>query len=183
MDLITASLYPLRDEIVYIEQPCRFVQGVLVFWLQRVFYGLKQAPKVWYFIIWDFLKQKKFTPKDSDQSLFISAYKQLFFAIYVNDLFSFGANKTKINVLKKILSSCFGMTDMEHMSQYLGMEICYDREKDTLMLLQTACLKVVFERFWMSDCNLSSTSMDKSLPKTIIISSFFDYQALFETIF
>ena len=62
MHVMIAFLYKLLDEIVYVEQPHNFVQGVLVCQLQRALYGLKHAPKVWYLVIRDFLKEKGFTP-------------------------------------------------------------------------------------------------------------------------
>lgn len=181
MDVVTAFLYGLLDEIVYVEQPHGFVQGVLVCRLKRALYGLKQAPRVWYSVIRDFLKEKGFTAAESDQSVFISADKQLILAIYVDDLLLFGANGAKINVLKKELSSRFRMTDLGDVSHYFGMEIRRNREKGTLMLLQTAYLKVVLKRFSMAKCNPSTTPMDSGLPNTIMPSSP-DYQAPPETV-
>ena len=177
MDVVTAFLYGLLDKIVYVEQPDGFVEGLLVCQLKRALYGLKRAPRVWYSVIRDFLKQRRFTATESDQSVCISADKQLFLTIYVNDLLLFGANEAQINVLKKELSSRFRMTDLEDVSHYLGMEVRRDREKGTLTLLQTAYLKVVLERFGMSGCNPSSTPMDSGLPNTILPSSS-NYQAL-----
>lgn len=46
MDVVTAFLYGLPDEIIYVEQPHGFVQDVLVCRLKRALYGLKQAPRV-----------------------------------------------------------------------------------------------------------------------------------------
>ena len=181
MDVVTAFLYGLLDEVVYVEQPHGFVQGVLVCRLKRALYGLKQAPRVWYSVIRDFLKEKGFTATNSDQSVFISADKQLFLAIYVDDLLLFGANESQINTLKKELSHRFRMTDLGDVSHYLGMEIRRDREKGTLMLLQTAYLKVVLERFGMAECNPSTTPMDSGLPNTIMPSSS-DYQAPSKTV-
>lgn len=168
MDVVTAFLYGLLDEIVYVKQPHRFVQGSLVCRLKRALYGLKQAPRVWYLVIRNFLKEKGLIATDSDQRVFISADKQLFLAIYVDDLFLFGVNKAQIDVLKRELCSCFQMTDLGEVSHYLGMETRRDREKGTLMLLQTAYLKAVLERFGMSDCNPSSTPMDNGLPNTVM---------------
>ena len=182
MDVVTAFLYGLLDEVVYVEQPHGFVQGIFVCRLKRALYGLKQAPRVWYAVIRDFLKEKGFVATDADQSVFISTNKQLFIAIYVDDLLLFGADEAQINVLKQELSSRFRMTDLGDVSHYLGMEVRRDREMGTLMLLQTAYLKVVLERFGMSDCNPSSTPMDSGLPNTIVPSSE-DYRAPPETIY
>lgn len=136
MDVVTAFLYGSLDEIVYVEQPHGFVQGFLVCRLKRALYGLKQAPRVWYSVIRDFLKEKGFTATNSDQGVFISADKQLFIAIYVDDLLLFGAIKSQIDALKKELSSRFQMTDLGDVSHYLGMEIRRDRKKGSLLLLK-----------------------------------------------
>lgn len=181
MDVVTAFLYGLLDVVVYVEPPHGFVQGILVCRLKRALYGLKQAPRVWHSIIRDFLKEKRFTATISDQSVFISADKQSFLAIYVDDLLLFGANKSQINIFKKELSSCFRMINLRDVSHYFGMEIHRDRKKDTLMLLQTAYLKVVLERFGMAECNSSTTPIDNGLPNTIMPSSS-DYQAPSETV-
>ena len=101
--------------------------------------------------------------------MFILANKQLFFVIYVDDLLLFGANKSQINTLKKELSYCFRMTDLGDVSHYLGIEICHNREKSTLILLQTAYLKVVLERFGMAKCNPSITPINSGLLNTIML--------------
>ncbi len=90
-------------------------------------------------------------------------------------------NEMQINVLKKELSSHFYMTGLGDVSPFLVIKVCRDRKKDTLMLLQTAYLKVVLEQFRMSDCNPSGKLMDGSLPNTIMPSSS-DYQVFPETI-
>ena len=73
------------------------------------------------------------------------------------------------------------MTDLGDVSHYLGIEIRRDRIKDTLMLLQSAYLKVVLERFGMAECNSSTTPIDSGLSNTIMPSSS-DYQVLSETV-
>ena len=177
--MVTAFLYGLLDEIVYVEQTRGFVQGILVCRLRRALYGLKQAPRVWYAVIQDFIKEKGFVATNVGLNVFISADKKLFIAIYVDDLLLFGANEAQINVLKQELSSRFQMTDLGDVSHHLGMEVRRDREKGTL--LQTAYLEVVLEHFGMSDCNPSSTPMDSGLPNTIMPSSD-DYRVPPETI-
>ena len=85
-------------------------------------------------------------------------------------------------MLKQEFSSQFQMTNLGDVSHYLKMEVRQDREMGTLMLFQTAYLKVVLERFEMSDCNPSSIPMDSDLRNTIILSSE-DYRALLQTIY
>lgn len=88
------------DEVVYVEQFYRFMQGILVNQLKQVLYGLKQILRVWYLVICYFLKEKSFTTTYFDQNVFISIDKQLFIAIFVDDLLLFGANKAQIDLFK-----------------------------------------------------------------------------------
>lgn len=74
------------------------------------------------------------------------------------------------------------MTDLEDVSYYLGMEVCRDGEKNTLMLLQTAYLKVILEWFDMAKYSLSTIPIDNGLPNTIM-PNFPDYQAPYEIVF
>lgn len=73
------------------------------------------------------------------------------------------------------------MIDLKNVSHYLKMEIYCDWEKDILILFQTAYLKMVLERFDIAKCNSSTIPIDSGLPN-IIIPSFSNYQASFETI-
>lgn len=66
MDVVTAFLYGLLNKIVYIEQAHGFVQNVIVCQLKRTLYRLKQAPRVWYSVIRDFLKEKDFITTNFD---------------------------------------------------------------------------------------------------------------------
>lgn len=149
--------------------------------LKQAIYSLKQALQVWYSVIEEFLKEKRFTTIEFNQSVFISANKQLISAIYVDDLLLFGANKANINVFKKELSFCFEMTDPRDVSYYFEIKIRYDQERSTLRFLQTTYLKVVLEWFDMAKCNPSTTLMDSGFSNTIML-SFPDYQAALKTI-
>ena len=80
-----------------------------------------------------------------DWNVLISTDKQLIHAIFIDDLLLFGVNNAKINILKKKPSFYFWMTDLKDISHYFELEIRYNQEKDMLMLLQTAYLKVVLE--------------------------------------
>ena len=94
IDVVTAFLYGLFDEIISVEQLHEFLKSIPVYQLKQALYGLKHAPRVWYLVICNFLKDKNFIVTDFDQSMFISINKHLFLAIYVNNLFLFGTNKT-----------------------------------------------------------------------------------------
>ena len=49
MDVVTAFLYGLLDELIYVIQPTEFEDGTnKVCKLRKALYGLKQSPRVWY---------------------------------------------------------------------------------------------------------------------------------------
>ena len=181
MNVVTTFLYSLLNKIVYIEQLHGFVQGILVCWLKQTLYIFKQAPRVWYLVICNFLKEKDFIATNFNQNIFISINKHLFLAIYVDDLLLFGTNETQLDILKRKLYSHFWITSLGDVSHYLKIEICCNQKRDTLMFFQTVYLKMILKQFGISDCNPISTSMDSGLPNTII-SSFLDYLALLDII-
>ena len=91
MDVITAFFYGFLDEEIYIIQPTIFEDVTTrVCFLKKALYGLKQAPRVWYQTLLDFLKKLGFYKTEADHSLFVSADKTMFIAVYVDDLLLFG---------------------------------------------------------------------------------------------
>ena len=72
MDVKTAFLNPLLNEIIYMTQPEGFEFDDRVCHLRKALYGLKQAPRVWYQDIDKFLKTLGFTSSASDPNLYIS---------------------------------------------------------------------------------------------------------------
>ena len=93
MDVITAFLYGFLNEEIYIMQPTIFEDGrTQVCFLKKALYGLKQALRVWYQTLLDFLKKLDFRKTEAEHSLFVSADKTMFIAVYVDNLILFGAD-------------------------------------------------------------------------------------------
>lgn len=114
--------------------------------------------------------------------MFISADKQLFFAIYIDNLFLFGANKSQINIFTKELSHRFQITNLRNISYYLRIKIYCDHKKGIIIFLQTTYLKILLKRFGIAEYNLSTIFIVNGFLNPII-PSFLNYQAFFETIF
>ncbi len=97
MDVVTAFLYGFLDEVIYVEQPHLFTTKLdKVCKLIKTLYWLKQALHVWYKTLVEFLKKLGFIPLELDHGIFISKDKQLFIAVYVNDLLLFGADISRL---------------------------------------------------------------------------------------
>ena len=122
-------------------------------------------------MIRSFLNKLEFYETESDKSLFVSKDKKMYIAVYVDDLLIFGADMGRIDKVKSELKSTFKMTDLGPASHYLGMEIRRDRSRKTLTLLQTTYLETVLKKFGMEDCASVATSMEASVPNSVLSST------------
>ena len=169
MDVVTAFLYGFLDEEVFVEQPHGFAESpILVCLLRKALYGLKQAPRVWSVMLRNYLNKLGFYETESDKSLFVSEDKQMFIAVYVDDLLIFGKDMERIDLIKDGLKDQFKMTDLGAASHYLGMEIRRNRAGFTINLVQTTYLNKVVKKFGFEGCSTVSTPMDPGLLNSVM---------------
>jgi hypothetical protein len=171
MDVVTAFLYGLLDEDVYVIQPHMFEFGgdgddILVCKLKRALYGLKQASKVWYNTIHKFLTELGFKRSNSNHAVFTDPRTGIFLAMYVDDLLLFGPNLDDLQDIQNQLKQRFKMTDLGQLSHYLGMEITITPGK--LILTQSTYLKQVLNQFGMKDCKPVSTPMEPEMANSLM---------------
>lgn len=122
MDVKTAFLYGLVEEIIYVAQPTGYSNGsARVCKLRKALYGLKQLPRIWYKTLAKFLHELGFRPLNADLSVF--AKEDMIIAIYVDDLLICGAARQEINKIKDALKAKFHMSDLGPVSFYLGMAV------------------------------------------------------------
>ena len=168
MDVVTAFLYGFLDEIIYIEQPHLFeLNSELVCRLRKALYGLKQAPQVWYKTLADFLKKLGLERLELDHGVFVSQDRQLFLAIYVDDLLLFASDESRLTDIQDQLSARFKMTNLGEVSHYLGMEVDVEVGKQ-ISLRQTVYLKKMLERFQMTDCKPVSVPMNPGVANSLL---------------
>ncbi|CCE30820.1 uncharacterized protein CPUR_04669 [Claviceps purpurea 20.1] len=111
MDVKTAYLYGLINDLVYVEQPEGLEDGLgRVCLLNRALYGLKQSPRIWYETLSAYLATLGFKPLTSDLGVFFKG--NLYIAIYVDDLLIAGPSPDEIATLKAALSKRFEMEDL-----------------------------------------------------------------------
>ena len=96
-----------------------------------------------YFVICNFLKENNFTATNSDQNIFISINKNIFFAIYIGNLFLFGAIEEPLDIFKQELCFYFWISDLGDMFYYFKMEIHHNWKRGILIFIQTTYLKAV----------------------------------------
>ena len=167
MDIVTAFLYGLLDEDVYVTQPEGFVEDpALVCHLIKALYGLKQAPRVWYGVISAFLKELGLVTSEADHSVFISRDGKTYVAVYVDDLLIISDSMNLIDSMKQELGRRFKMTDLGPAQHYLGIEVV--RNGDSILLRQTTYLRKVLERFGMDKCKVVGSPMDPGLASVMM---------------
>eukprot|EP00253_Pinus_taeda_P024454 PITA_24454 len=97
MDVKSSFLNGDLEEEVYIEQPDGFILGndpKLVCRLKKALYGIKQAPRAWYYRLDKYLHQQGFLKGSADNNLYIKIDndKLLILVVYVDDII-FGSNE------------------------------------------------------------------------------------------
>ena len=93
--------------------------------LKKSLYGLKQAPRAWYAKIHEFLLSLSFVRCKSDPNVYLKMIhgSLMIILLYVDDLLITGSSKKKIASLKDAMNHAFSMTDLELLSQFLGLKI------------------------------------------------------------
>lgn len=93
MDVVIAFLYEFLNKIIYIKQPHLFATELdKVCKSMKALYELKQALYIWYKTLVEFQKILWFVRLKLGHGIFISKAKQLFIALYVNDLLFFAVD-------------------------------------------------------------------------------------------
>ena len=91
--------------------------------LHQALYGIKQAPRAWYLMIDNYLREKGFQWSEADHNLnFLSGEVPLILVLYVDDLFLTGDERL-IGDCKSNLAVEFQMKDLGLMHYFLGLEV------------------------------------------------------------
>jgi Reverse transcriptase (RNA-dependent DNA polymerase)/Integrase core domain/Pol polyprotein, beta-barrel domain len=126
VDAKTAFLNGNSDLDLYISQIDGFIDKLrpnLVLKLNKSLYGLKQAPRIWYLLLCSVIQSIGFEPLPSDPSIYFSAEKGVFLAVYVDDILIFGKNKQSCDDVYNYLSRHFKMEYIGPPTTFLGLNI------------------------------------------------------------
>ncbi len=154
MEVITTYLYRFLDKEIYIIQLYIFEdRNIRVCSLKKALYDLKLSRRVWYQILFDFLKKLNFHKIESDPSLFPSADKTILISVQVDDLFFFAPDiNFQIEDVMQNFQDRFHMTDLDDDSYYPLMEVDEDFNKKTITLWQSIYLKKILGRYGINNC-------------------------------
>ncbi|GLT59369.1 hypothetical protein SLA2020_321900 [Shorea laevis] len=124
LDINNAFLYGKIDDQLFLQQPVGFIYPNLphhVCWLHKSLYRLKQAPRMWFRELKDFLVSHGFTNSRSDSSLFIFHHDAnwLYVLVYVDDILITGSSPKAINNLITAMGSKFSWKNLGQLDFFL----------------------------------------------------------------
>lgn len=177
MDVDTAFLYGLlpEDELpVYIDVPhgypipielkdvpanqlvCRAIKGI---------YGLKQSPRLWNANIHATMLRLGFVQFPSEPCMYSkgTAGKEIYVAIYVDDLVIATSDMSEMQSFKEELFCTYKMKDLGPIKHLLGMEVTQDLINGTIKITQSNYIEEVLRRFGMLDCKPCNVPMSSAL--------------------
>ncbi|CAJ2632822.1 unnamed protein product [Trifolium pratense] len=161
MDVKCAFLNGPLDEEVYVKQPVGFQvdgQKDKVYRLHKALYGLKQAPRAWNKKIDSYLSDIGFIKCTTEHGVYVrrsSSDNLVILCLYVDDLLITGSSESEISKFKCELMKEFEMTDLGHISYFLGIEF-YKCSKGLLMH-QRRYASEILKKFDMQNCNHAVT--------------------------
>lgn len=152
MDVDQAFCHGDLTEEIYMEPPpvglSEPVPAGAVWKLKRPLYGLKQAPRQWHAKLRTVLQTMGFTPVPGEPSLFIHQDETgSWLLVYVDDLLLLSKSTARLDAFKEQLLHHFPMKDLGDVTQYLGMEVSRDWEKQEIYLSQQRYIGELVKKF------------------------------------
>lgn len=169
MDVKTAFLYGLIDQLVYVDIPrgseteanCNMVCKLL-----KALYGLKQSPQLWYERLSNFLLQKLGLSRiNADHSIFVTkaGLDGPVISTFVDDIKIMAPKGSGIiQRVKAELAAAFSMVDMGPISFYLGLKVERNRQERTIKLSHPAYIDKVLSRFHLDKAHAVTTPIKES---------------------
>jgi hypothetical protein len=166
MDVKSAFLNGELAEEVYVSQPPGFTAAgheEKVLRLHKALYGLRQAPRAWNVKLDASLHELGFTRSKCEHGLYMRGTQasRLVVGVYVDDLIITGELNTEIDSFKQEMKRLFKMSDLGHLSYYLGIEV--KQGARGMGLCQGAYALKLLKKAGMNSCNACATPMEVRL--------------------
>lgn len=156
VDVETAFLHSEIEEEVYVEYPQGMarVKGKCLR-LRKSMYGLRSSPLSWYKTITKILRELGFHRMYSDPCVFFKWDGDLLtlIGVHVDDLIAICDDDELMEKLKIDINRRVPISDKGPITQFLNLEISYNRSLGVLKMSQTEYLRQILEQFGMSDCS------------------------------
>nr|GFD17612.1 putative ribonuclease H-like domain-containing protein [Tanacetum cinerariifolium] len=139
MDVKSAFLYGIIDEKIYVMQPPGFQDPEFpdrVYKVEKVMYGLHQAPRAWYGTLSKYLLANGFQRGTIDQTLFIRKHRGdfLLVQVYVDDIIFGSSNPLLCREFEVLMHDKFQMSAMGELNFFFGLQVL--QKKDDIFLSQ-----------------------------------------------
>ena len=164
MDVCTAFLNGELLEEIYMLQPDGQMiiddDGTkMVCRLLKSLYGLKQAGRIWYKMLHDYLTANGFTRCNKEYCLYVQRDDDgiTMIVVYVDDLTIAASSTQRIKDTKDALSKRFEMKDLGEIKYLLKIEIERNRKEKTMTLSQRKYIHDILDRFDMLDASAALT--------------------------
>jgi hypothetical protein len=162
MDVKSTFLNGDLEEEVYMEQPEGFSlknNPNYVCKMKTDLYGLKHAPRSWYYRLDKFLQDKGFKKGTVDSNLYIKTESDdlLVVLIYVDDIIFCCNNDSFVQWFSKSMKTEFEMSMIEKLSYFLGLQV--KQSSARIFISQEKYLKEMLKKFQMEDSSPISTLM------------------------
>ncbi|GKC58897.1 putative ribonuclease H-like domain-containing protein [Tanacetum coccineum] len=167
MDVKSAFLHGKIKEKVYVCQPLGFEYPEFldkVYKVEKVLYGVHQAPRAWYETLSTYLLDNGFQRGQIDKTLFIKRIKSdiLLVQVYVDDII-FGSTKKELCIrFEKLMHKKFQMCSMGELTFFLGLQVT--KKDDGIFISQDKYVDDILKKFGFSTVKTSSTPMETSKP-------------------
>nr|GEV73227.1 uncharacterized mitochondrial protein AtMg00810-like [Tanacetum cinerariifolium] len=135
-----------------------------VYKLEKVLYGLHQAPRAWYETISTYLLDNRFKRGQIDKTLFIKRNKGdiLLVQVYVDDIIFGSTKKEMCDAFKILMHENFQMSSMGELTFILGLQV--KQKKEGIFINQDKYVAEILKKFRFSDVKKASTPMETSKP-------------------
>jgi len=157
---MTAFLYGMLKEEVYMDPPEGSQLDGILAKLMRCIYGLKQSPREWYYQFVEYLGPFGSVITAWDPCVLVHETGDLFLAIYVDDITHFGATGELKEHTINVLKTEFKVNDRGELNWLLGIQITFT--DDGMTLSQTTFIHKILNRFLMQDCKPVSMPIDSN---------------------
>ncbi|CAI7781944.1 unnamed protein product [Closterium sp. NIES-54] len=153
LDFSTAFLQGSLHEEIWLRRPPGFTESFPAgtqWSLQRLVYGLRQAPHEWHDTLRTTLAALGFAPATADPSLFLrtdTSLPQFYVLVYIDDLVFATADTEALTLVKSELQKRHTCIDLGELRSYLGLQITRDRARRTITLTQSHMVHQVLQRF------------------------------------
>nr|GEW27519.1 copia protein [Tanacetum cinerariifolium] len=127
MDVKSAFLYGIIEEVVYVSQPLSFIDRQFsnkVYKVEKALYGLHQAPRAWYETLSTFLLQNGYRRGTINKTLFIKKDKDdiMLVQVYIDDIIIGSTKKSLYDEFEALMHKRFQMSSIGELTFFLGLQ-------------------------------------------------------------